>query len=85
MECQNLCQQTEDCEVFTYILNSYNGQHGEAARRKCHLKNVKNGEQTEQEGLVSGPKFCPGHGKNFGFDFNFCPITPKNRRNGTSD
>ena len=59
-DCQLLCQQTTDCEAFTYITSSYNGVHGEATRWSCHLKTVNNGPTKKQEGLVSGPKFCPG-------------------------
>ena len=60
-QCQLLCQQTRDCRAFTYIPNSYNGKHGDAAKRKCHLKNANFVQHTNQEGLVSGPKFCFGN------------------------
>ena len=59
-ECQLHCQQVRGCEAFSYITNSYNGVHGEAAWRSCHLKNTKNGIQENQEGIISGPKFCAG-------------------------
>ena len=60
MDCQLLCQQTKGCKAFTYVTNSYNGEQGEVAKRNCLLKTVNNGQTNKQEGLVSGPKVCPG-------------------------
>ena len=70
-DCQLLCQQTSGCKAFTYITNSYNGEHGEGARGKCHLKSVNNGPRVRVEGLVSGPKFCPGKVLWFNCDIQF--------------
>ena len=58
-DCQLFCQQTKDCEVFTYITNSFKEV---SRRRNCYLKNTKSVRKEKLEDVVSGPKFCAGEG-----------------------
>ena len=74
MDCQLLCHQTKGCKAFTYITNSYNGVHGEGARKNCLLKTVNNGPTKKQEGLVSGPKVCPGKVLWFHYNIQFLQV-----------
>ena len=58
-ECQNLCQDTQRCAKFSYIMDTYNGQHGTAARKNCCLKANVTMELIDMADVTSGPRFCP--------------------------
>ena len=48
-ECQQLCQQTQGCVVFTFRPNN----------RECWLKHTKTGGR-RSSGAISGDKYCEG-------------------------
>ena len=59
-DCQQLCQNTDGCERFSYVTDKYNGKHGPAARRGCCLKKGYRLKLTKEVGVISGHKICYG-------------------------
>ena len=59
-QCQELCQKTAGCLKFTYITDNYNGPWGIGSRKSCCLKGTLVTSLEQLEGVVSGPKECPG-------------------------
>ena len=60
-KCQELCQQTFECDKFTYVTSKYTGPDGSTAGRNgCCLKPKKPIKLIDQPNVVSGPKVCPG-------------------------
>ena len=53
-ECQNLCRDTDGCDVFTWISPNHNYVAG---RKRCCLKTL-GGVASSSPDLVSGPKIC---------------------------
>ena len=55
--CGKKCDENAACKYFTWVDVTYNGVHGTGIRKRCHLKNVKDGI-SDQAGLISGSKGC---------------------------
>ena len=49
-ECQKACQDNDNCKFWTLAKSI----------KKCHLKNGKSIDKTNNPNLISGPKKCPG-------------------------
>ena len=56
-KCQKHCQDTSGCNYFSWVDVTHPDP---LVHKKCYLKN-KILESKKQEGLYSGPKFCPGN------------------------
>ena len=59
LKCQQKCQQSVECDKFSYVTDTYNGRFGTGARKNCCLKPPGAAELVEMEGVTSGPKNCP--------------------------
>ena len=55
--CQVLCQELEECNVFTWISPGSEGSWRNG-RNRCCLKTKKNVIPVIRKGRISGPNFC---------------------------
>ena len=58
-ECQTECQNHATCTRFTYVTNSYNGEHGTGIRKCCFFKGTATENLIPMNDVIAGPKTCP--------------------------
>ena len=61
LKCQQKCQQTVECDKFSYVTDTYNGRFGTGARKNCCLKPAGAAEEVTSHVLIVSPS--QNHGK----------------------
>ena len=56
--CWKMCQETEECEFWTWVSDSYNGKNPKFWRGMCYLKRRQSKTPTSITGFIAGTKTC---------------------------